>query len=1095
MKLHRMEITAFGPFAKRETVDFDVLNEAGVFLLNGETGSGKTSVLDAICFALYGSGPTTAAKGGRKAQHSDHADPRTGPRVELEFTAGGRRWHVSRTPAWREPSSRAASGWSDRHATVSLREHVAGEWVDRGYRPDDVGQTIHHVVGLDREQFTQVMMLPQGQFARFLQAGSKEREDLLETLFGTDVYADIQDELKTRSDRAKSVLYEAEREAERADEVLARLRERVTHTVARLPEDVLSDLPGALRTRLDLPSDEGAIGDVAVGTAADANGGETDADSSDQGRASTSAASAASEEGPADGISGDADNEGGPDRWRELVDDCDTLVDTVGRARDGAASSYTGAQQRYAQLETLHSLVRRRGELTRRRDELAEHAEQSEGAARQLREHEAAQELQAPLVELRDARRRVATLDAAVTDLRATVTGDAPSARVAQHILGPDASLMDAVDESGQVPAGLRDAVVTARESARGAVAQEESLTRDEEEAARERKALSALEERATHLTRDLASARDALTRSEELHRELLGEVKDEALVRERARTAREAVAASREYARARAEEQERARRYREDETARRAAAQHVEALEAQRYASAAATLATGLEPGDPCPVCGATEHPHLAGAGTEDEVTDDALDRARAARDTAQDTVDASHAAWQRAQTGAAEALARGADTDVDAAVDRCRHADEELARLEQSLTRVRRGEAEIAAARREVQDLEGEGTRINGDIAGTRARLEGLLTRCDRVREGLALRIRGFDSATEFLERSEHLVRTVNEWESQQRALEAAQHEVRTAQGAVERALDASPFETESAADEALMDPADAAGLSERLTALQEERDSVSAELATQDMQRAEGLSAEERAGLSEEALARTAAERDGYEQLRDALNQKLGGLQTLAADAASHAEHMPARHAELERARENAQRLSGLADVATANSPENALRMTLTSFVLAAKLEHVAAVASEHLARMSSGRFTLVHTDRTRGGGKSGLGLEIDDSWTGVRRGTETLSGGESFFTSLALALALADVVRSEAGGQEIDTLFVDEGFGSLDEQTLEQVLETLDGLRRTGRVIGVVSHVSEMKQRIDTQLVVTKTPGGSHLSVVAGPWDAA
>lgn len=258
---------------------------------------------------------------------------------------------------------------------------------------------------------------------------------------------------------------------------------------------------------------------------------------------------------------------------------------------------------------------------------------------------------------------------------------------------------------------------------------------------------------------------------------------------------------------------------------------------------------------------------------------------------------------------------------------------------------------------------------------------------------------------------------------------------------------------------------------------------------------MQRAEGLSAEERAGLSEEALARTAAERDGYEQLRDALNQKLGGLQTLAADAASHAEHMPARHAELERARENAQRLSGLADVATANSPENALRMTLTSFVLAAKLEHVAAVASEHLARMSSGRFTLVHTDRTRGGGKSGLGLEIDDSWTGVRRGTETLSGGESFFTSLALALALADVVRSEAGGQEIDTLFVDEGFGSLDEQTLEQVLETLDGLRRTGRVIGVVSHVSEMKQRIDTQLVVTKTPGGSHLSVVAGPWDAA
>ena len=200
------------------------------------------------------------------------------------------------------------------------------------------------------------------------------------------------------------------------------------------------------------------------------------------------------------------------------------------------------------------------------------------------------------------------------------------------------------------------------------------------------------------------------------------------------------------------------------------------------------------------------------------------------------------------------------------------------------------------------------------------------------------------------------------------------------------------------------------------------------------------------------------------------------------------------MPAQEAAHRVARERAERLGGLADVATATSSENTLRMTLTSFVLAAKLEHVAAVASEHLSRMSSGRFTLVHTDQTRGGGKSGLGLEIDDSWTGARRGTETLSGGESFFTSLALALALADVVRAEAGGQEIDTLFVDEGFGSLDEQTLEQVLETLDGLRRDGRVIGVVSHVSEMKQRIDTQLVVTKTPQGSHLAVTAGPLTA-
>ena len=113
MKLHRLEITAFGPFAGHEVVEFDTLNEAGVFLLNGETGAGKTSVLDAICFALYSTAPTTVAMGGRKPGHSDHADPDTPPLVDLEFSAGGRRWHISRSPAWSRPSKRAASGWSD----------------------------------------------------------------------------------------------------------------------------------------------------------------------------------------------------------------------------------------------------------------------------------------------------------------------------------------------------------------------------------------------------------------------------------------------------------------------------------------------------------------------------------------------------------------------------------------------------------------------------------------------------------------------------------------------------------------------------------------------------------------------------------------------------------------------------------------------------------------------------------------------------------------------------------------------------------------------------------------------------------------------
>jgi DNA repair protein SbcC/Rad50 len=132
------------------------------------------------------------------------------------------------------------------------------------------------------------------------------------------------------------------------------------------------------------------------------------------------------------------------------------------------------------------------------------------------------------------------------------------------------------------------------------------------------------------------------------------------------------------------------------------------------------------------------------------------------------------------------------------------------------------------------------------------------------------------------------------------------------------------------------------------------------------------------------------------------------------------------------------------------------------------------------------MTAGRFSLAHTDARRGAGRSGLRLLARDAWTGQDRDTSTLSGGETFMASLALALGLADVVTEEAGGGRIEALFVDEGFGSLDEETLEDVMNVLDGLREGGRLVGIVSHVAELRQRIPAQIQVRKTQAGSHLT---------
>ncbi|MDX6431166.1 MAG: repair protein SbcC/Rad50, partial [Streptosporangiaceae bacterium] len=179
------------------------------------------------------------------------------------------------------------------------------------------------------------------------------------------------------------------------------------------------------------------------------------------------------------------------------------------------------------------------------------------------------------------------------------------------------------------------------------------------------------------------------------------------------------------------------------------------------------------------------------------------------------------------------------------------------------------------------------------------------------------------------------------------------------------------------------------------------------------------------------------------------------------------------------------------SRLAGLATGQSAMNRLSMRLSAYVLAARLEQVVAAANERLARMSAGRYTLVHTvDKAAGdrrGGSGGLGLRVIDGWTGRQRDPVTLSGGESFITSLSLALGLADVVTAEAGGAEIGTLFVDEGFGTLDEDTLDEVMDVLDGLRDGGRAVGIVSHVAELRTRIPAQLRVHKDRAGSRVAV--------
>jgi exonuclease SbcC len=190
----------------------------------------------------------------------------------------------------------------------------------------------------------------------------------------------------------------------------------------------------------------------------------------------------------------------------------------------------------------------------------------------------------------------------------------------------------------------------------------------------------------------------------------------------------------------------------------------------------------------------------------------------------------------------------------------------------------------------------------------------------------------------------------------------------------------------------------------------------------------------------------------------------------------------ERAGAAHAAIDGLAEQHAVLVRLADTVAGRAP-NTHRMTLESFVLAAELEEIVERANLRLGDMSSGRYRLQHTDaRAARNAASGLGLEILDAHTGIPRSAQSLSGGETFLASLSLALGLAEVVTARAGGVQLDTLFIDEGFGSLDDETLELAMRTLDELRQGGRTVGLISHVAAMKDQLSAQLVVTATPQG-------------
>ena len=874
MKPIQLVLSAFGPYVERTVIDFSALGEEGLFLIAGDTGAGKTTIFDAISFALYGEASGGKEKRKSKSFHSDYVSDQTETYVELTFRHRGETWWIRRNLEYQRPAKKKKDGMETttrQAADAQMRNEDTGEEI---LRMDDVNRRVRELLGLTQDQFTQTVMIAQGDFLKILTASSDERKKLFRDLFHTNLYVDLQSRLQEKNracaDEQKAleqVILSAEGkidpEAEFAErEILLSYCGQIQHTdalcalLARLIEQEKAAQEQARAQKKEAADQIGAL------IAAVTEGERVNRDFAD---------------------------------WESKRARLAAL--TAGQGEIDAQRAALAAARRAQQLETDEALMRRT-----RRDMDAQRAALSEAQA---------------------------ALEQAEKAL--------PEA---------ETRMKEAESRSGEIHALLAQAK------------QMEDCLPVLGEVERLKAALDTQKRELQRLTEDSSRAQAAYT------------------------------AAQNSY-----------------------------------YLSQAGLLARELKAGQPCPVCGSTAHPCPAQI-TPETVTRQALEQAAQRRETA-----------EKAQSDAATRLAANRAA-LDEREDRLRAlkigADETRQRLAARIDAAHQAAADrqrvIDAARSAYQALDKRKTAAQSAVDAAQKQLAALEKDLRAQTEAFEQKraAHGFEDEASYrlAKRTnadiERLDREIRNYDEQKRTLAAQTHE-----------------------------------LEDKLSGRQR------TDLAALQNRRAAALDRQAKAENAEKAMVRKltlheSAERE-IRQANAAIQKKRGKWQII-------------------------QELYTCCAGIAAGNPR--AKLTFEAYVQQYYFRFVVAAANKRLTRLTDGMFTLrVMREAANRVSQSGLDLEVLDRSTGQARDVSTLSGGESFLASLALALGLSDAVQSQSGQIRMDAMFIDEGFGSLDENALRSSIDVLLELADGKRLIGIISHVQELEERIDKQIVVTKTPNGS------------
>ncbi|EOA8956221.1 AAA family ATPase [Vibrio harveyi] len=1010
MKPIKLTMQAFGPFAQTETIEFDKLGANPLFLINGPTGSGKTSILDAICFALYGE--TTGNERQGIQMRCDMAAPTLLTEVTLEFSLHGKSYRVIRSPEQEAPKARG-EGMTVRKHTAALYEITDEEKLITS-KTTQVKTEVTNIIGLNETQFRQVMVLPQGKFRELLLATSKEREEIFGQLFQTDIYKKIEYALK---DKASAI--------------------------SKAKDEFDNQIRGALQVA---------------------------------------------------GVSSEA----------ELTEQREALsvqFESVQKQEQESLAQLNALKTELQKAEALSNEFKKREQAE---IALKQHLEQSDAvSSRQLQLDNAkkASKVELPYVTLQSASKQTQELEQKVAKLSQdlTVANDAVKSK--------EGALQTAKEQAAQLPKlteqqyqleGMKGKLVEKSELEKAINA---GLTQKSEFEATLKKYI-ALKEKLTLEAQqgqksldqarvDVASIGSVEAEIKQQQRLMQDLQKLTGLNQELAKldALTPSKQASVDQAKARYVELQRS----------------ADTLELSWHNAQAAVLAQRLQAGEMCPVCGSVEHPQPAQFVGE-EVTKEQVQRARNTEREGQVALNQLSNQLEQHNIAVGQykqqieqlsvELGQTASMDLSALQASMQQLNErlqqlssiDLVQLEQSVNELNQ---RCVTGEGKINDLQNQMAANESTIKVNREQLAKLSASLDAKYSSLEVleqdivaiqkQIAELNSALENAQN--HLQQAVlaktnieSQLTTNQQWLNEALDRFSTAKADWEQALQASAFEDEAQFLACKVDEAE-------MQVWQQEIDAFK-----QTQIKLEQTLADLSSTLKDLALPDL-----------ENLNVKLNGVQQSYVEARNQLDSTRSLFERLEKVRndiatlhdkntklEDEYKVFGtLYDVA---SGKTGSRISLHRFVLGVLLDDVLIQASQRLNLMSKGRYILARkTEGFKGAAGRGLDLVVEDSYTGKTRDVATLSGGESFMAALALALGLSDVVQSYSGGIRLDTLFIDEGFGSLDPESLDLAIQTLVDLQQTGRMIGVISHVSELKEQMAQRIDVEPSRLGSTVSV--------